>query len=55
MASAGCILGVMPQARKAAEDGLESTIVGSKPAEQAMKDAAAGMQSAIQSYNKSVG
>ena len=54
-APAGCLLGVMPQARKAAEDGLESTIVGSKPAEQAMKDAAAGMQSAIQNYNKSVG
>jgi sn-glycerol 3-phosphate transport system substrate-binding protein len=55
VASAGCLLGVMPQARKASEDGLEAAIVGSKPAEQAMKDAAAGMQSAIQSYNKSVG
>ncbi|MFU8851253.1 ABC transporter substrate-binding protein [Micromonospora sp. SL1-18] len=55
VASAGCLLGVMPQARKASEDGLEAVIVGSKPAEQAMKDAAASVQPAIDSYNKSVG
>ena len=54
VASAGCLLGVMPQARKAAEDGLEAAIVGSKPAEQAMKDAAASVQGAIDGYNKSV-
>ncbi|MGC4892229.1 ABC transporter substrate-binding protein [Micromonospora sp. DT31] len=54
VASAGCLLGVMPQARKASEDGLEAAIVGSKPADQAMKDAAASVQSAIDSYNKSV-
>ncbi|MGC4807737.1 ABC transporter substrate-binding protein [Micromonospora sp. DT233] len=55
VASAGCLLGVMPQARKASEDGLEAAIVGSKPAEQAMKDAAASLQPAIDSYNKTVG
>ncbi|MCW3816138.1 ABC transporter substrate-binding protein [Micromonospora sp. DR5-3] len=55
VASAGCLLGVMPQARKASEDGLEAAIVGSKPAEQAMKDAAASVQGAIDGYNKSVG
>ncbi|XTZ14804.1 ABC transporter substrate-binding protein [Micromonospora echinospora] len=54
VASAGCLLGVMPQARKAAEDGLEAAIVGTKPAEQAMKDAAASVQAAIESYNTSV-
>ncbi|MEU6073648.1 ABC transporter substrate-binding protein [Micromonospora sp. NPDC047074] len=54
VASAGCLLGVMPQARKASEDGLEAAIVGSKPADQAMKDAAASVQPAIDSYNKSV-
>lgn len=54
VASAGCLLGVMPQARKASEDGLEAAIVGSKPADQAMKDAAASVQAAIDSYNKSV-
>ena len=52
--SAGCLLGVMPQSRKASEDGLEAAIVGSKPAEQAMKDAAASVQGAIDGYNKSV-
>jgi len=55
VASAGCILGVMPQARKAAEDGLEQAIVGSKPAEQAMRDAAASMKAEIERYNNSVG
>ncbi|HET8658814.1 MAG TPA: ABC transporter substrate-binding protein [Micromonosporaceae bacterium] len=55
VASAGCILGVMPQARKAAEDGLEQAIVGSKTPEQAMKDAAASMKAEIDRYNKSVG
>ncbi|MEQ4305309.1 ABC transporter substrate-binding protein [Plantactinospora sp. B6F1] len=55
VASAGCLLGVMPQARKAAEDGLEAAIVGAKPAEQALKDAAASVQPEIESYNKSVG
>lgn len=54
VASAGCLLGVMPQARKASEDGLEAAIVGSKPAEQAMKEATASVQGAIDSYNKSV-
>lgn len=54
VASAGCLLGVMPQARKAAEDGLEAAIVGTKPAEQAMRDAAASVQPAIDSYNASV-
>ncbi|HEX7745228.1 MAG TPA: hypothetical protein VF462_08215 [Micromonosporaceae bacterium] len=35
------------------EDGPEAAIVGRKPAEQAMKDAAASVQGAIDSYNKS--
>ncbi|HET8683372.1 MAG TPA: ABC transporter substrate-binding protein [Micromonosporaceae bacterium] len=55
VASAGCLLGVMPQARKAAEDGLEQAIVGSKPAGQAMRDAAASMKAEIERYNHSVG
>jgi len=36
VASAGCLLGVMPQARKASEDGREATILGKKPADLAM-------------------
>ena len=44
----------MPQARKASEDGLEQAILGSKPAEQAMKDAAAGLKKDIDNYNAAV-
>ncbi|WP_219467316.1 ABC transporter substrate-binding protein [Nonomuraea rhizosphaerae] len=53
-ASAGCILGVMPQARQASEEGLEQSILGSKPGAQAMKDAAASLSRAIEQYNQSV-
>jgi sn-glycerol 3-phosphate transport system substrate-binding protein len=53
-ASAGCLLGVMPQARKASEDGLEATILGKKPADQAMKDAAGGLKHDIDNYNNAV-
>jgi sn-glycerol 3-phosphate transport system substrate-binding protein len=54
VASAGCLLGVMPQARKASEDGLEAAIVGAKPAQQAMADAAASMKKEIENYNNAV-
>ena len=54
VASSGCLLGVMPQARKATEDGLEQAIIGSKPAEQAMKDAAASVKKDIDNYNAAV-
>jgi len=54
VASAGCLLGVMPQARKASEDGLEQAILGSKSADQAMKDAAASMKKDIDNYNSAV-
>lgn len=54
LATSGCILGVMPESRKASEDGLEQTILGSKPAEQAMADAAKAIKPEIEKYNKSV-
>jgi sn-glycerol 3-phosphate transport system substrate-binding protein len=54
VASSGCLLGVMPQARKASEDGLEQAILGAKPAEQAMKDAAASVKKDIDNYNAAV-
>ncbi|HEX6498364.1 MAG TPA: ABC transporter substrate-binding protein [Micromonosporaceae bacterium] len=54
VASSGCLLGVMPQARAASEQGLEAAITGTKPADQAMKDAAASMKATIDSYNQSV-
>jgi sn-glycerol 3-phosphate transport system substrate-binding protein len=54
VASAGCLLGVMPQARKATEDGLEQAILGRKTAAAAMKDAAAAMKPEIANYNDAV-
>jgi sn-glycerol 3-phosphate transport system substrate-binding protein len=55
VASAGCILGVMPQARQAAESGLEKAITGGAAPEQAMKDAAASVKPEIANYNSAVG
>jgi sn-glycerol 3-phosphate transport system substrate-binding protein len=52
-ASSGCILGVMPQARKASEDGLEKAVLGTDPAK-AMKDAADSIKPQIDQYNKTV-
>ncbi|ADB35687.1 extracellular solute-binding protein family 1 [Kribbella flavida DSM 17836] len=52
-ASSGCILGVMPQARKAAEDGLEKAVLGTDPAA-AMKSAADSIKPQIDQYNKTV-
>lgn len=54
LSTAGCILGVMPESRKASEDGLEQTILGTRPAEQAMADAAKSIKPEIDKYNKSV-
>ena len=52
-ASSGCILGVMPQARKAAEDGIEKAVLGTDP-QKAMTDAATSIQPQIDQYNKTV-
>ncbi|MER5640710.1 ABC transporter substrate-binding protein [Kitasatospora sp. NPDC002227] len=54
-ATAGCLLGVMPQARKGVETALEQVISGAKPAQQALTDAAKALQPAIDGYNSSVG
>nr|BFD88908.1 ABC transporter substrate-binding protein [Kitasatospora sp. Xyl93] len=54
-ATAGCLLGVMPQARKGVETAIEQTIAGTKPAQQALADAAKELRPAIESYNSSVG
>lgn len=51
--SSGCILGVMPQARKASEDGLEKAVLGTDPAT-AMKAAAESIKPQIDQYNKTV-
>lgn len=55
VASAGCVLGVMPQARQAEESGLEKAITGGATPEQAMKDAAASVRREIENYNQAVG
>jgi sn-glycerol 3-phosphate transport system substrate-binding protein len=52
-ASSGCILGVMPQSRKASEDGLEKAVLGTDPAK-AMQDAADSIKPQIDQYNKTV-
>ncbi|MFD8600203.1 ABC transporter substrate-binding protein [Kitasatospora sp. NPDC059646] len=54
-ATAGCALGVMPQARKGVETAIEQTVAGTKSAQQALTDAAKELQPAIESYNSSVG
>ena len=51
-ATQGCLLGVMPQSRKASEDGLEKALNGTDP-KQAMADAAASLKPAIEQYNSS--
>lgn len=55
VATQGCPLGVMPQARKAVEDAIEDAILGRKSAKQALDDAAASLADPISKYNKSVG
>ena len=53
-ATQGCLLGVMPQARKASEDGLEAAINGTD-AQEAMTKAADSLKDQISQYNSSVG
>jgi sn-glycerol 3-phosphate transport system substrate-binding protein len=54
-ATQGCLLGVMPAARQAAESGMESAITGKATPQKAMDDAVASLQPQIDSYNQSVG
>lgn len=51
-ATQGCLLGVMPQARKASEDGIEAALNGTD-AQQAMTKAAQSVEPLIKSYNSS--
>ncbi|KGN31638.1 glycerol-3-phosphate ABC transporter substrate-binding protein [Knoellia sinensis KCTC 19936] len=52
-ATQGCLLGVMPQARKASEDGLEAALNGTD-AQEAMTKAAESLSGQISQYNSSV-
>lgn len=51
-ATQGCLLGVMPQARKASEDGLESALNGADP-KAAMTKAADAVAAQAKTYNDS--
>ncbi|GAB3450645.1 ABC transporter substrate-binding protein [Phycicoccus ginsengisoli] len=51
-ATQGCLLGVMPQARKASEDGLESALNGADP-KTAMTKAADAVAAQAKTYNDS--
>ena len=51
-ATQGCLLGVMPQARKASEDALESALNGADPKE-AMTKAAESVATPAKTYNDS--
>jgi sn-glycerol 3-phosphate transport system substrate-binding protein len=55
-ATSGCALGVMPQARQAAEEGLEKTITSGDPSTAAanMKASADSLAKPIADYNKAV-
>ena len=54
-ATQGCLLGVMPAARQAAEVGLENAILKRATPQKAMDDAAASIQPQIDQYNQAVG
>ncbi len=54
-ATQGCLLGVMPAARQAAEVGVEQAVTKQKPTQKAMDDAVASIQPQIDQYNQSVG
>src|SRR5438067_336293 len=54
-ASQGCLLGVMPATRQAAEVGMEAAITKKSPPQKAMDDALASIQPQIDQYNQAVG
>ena len=54
-ATQGCLLGVMPQTRKAAETAMQAAVLQGKDAKQALSDAASSLDGPIKDYNQSVG
>jgi sn-glycerol 3-phosphate transport system substrate-binding protein len=54
-ATQGCLLGVMPAARQAAEVGIENAILRKSPPQKAMDDAVQSIQPQIDQYNQAVG
>lgn len=53
--TAGCMMGVMSEARVAAEEGWEAALTSDTSAQEAMSDSAAGLSRTIEEYNESVG
>jgi sn-glycerol 3-phosphate transport system substrate-binding protein len=51
----GCLLGVMPQARQAAEVGIENAILNKAAPKAAMDSAVSSIQPQIDQYNQAVG
>jgi hypothetical protein len=54
-AAQGCLLGVMPAARQAAEVGIEDAILSKATPQKAMDDAAQATHPQIDQYNQAVG
>ncbi|MFW6641357.1 ABC transporter substrate-binding protein [Nocardiopsis algeriensis] len=52
--TAGCMMGVMSEARAAAEEGWETALTSDTPAAEAMSAAADGLDTSIEEYNASV-
>ncbi|SIO84998.1 ABC transporter substrate-binding protein [Nocardiopsis sp. JB363] len=52
--TAGCMMGVMSEARVAAEEGWEAALTSDATAEEAMSEAARGVSGTIDEYNESV-
>ena len=52
--TAGCMMGVMSEARVAAEEGWEAALTSDATAEEAMSEAARGVGGTIEEYNLSV-
>ena len=52
--TAGCMMGVMSEARVAAEEGWEAALTSDATAEEAMSEAARGVGGTIDEYNESV-
>jgi sn-glycerol 3-phosphate transport system substrate-binding protein len=48
-------MGVMPQSRQTMNDVLETVILGKAPADKALADGQAAMDSAIKAYNRAIG
>lgn len=54
-ATQGCLLGVMPATRQAAEVGMEAAITKKSTAQKAMDDAVATIQPQVDQYNQATG